>query len=66
MINGSINNQSTKLIIVQLINELIGLVLQVVLSLIICSESVPAGLIGKAAGPNMLKDSVLLVQVDPL
>ena len=45
---------------------MIGLVLQVVLSLIICGESVPAGLIGKAAGPNMLKDSVLLVQVDPL
>ena len=59
MINGLINNQSTHLIIVQLINELIGLVLQVVLSLIICSESkaaVPAGLIGKAARPNMLKD----------
>ena len=66
MINGLINNQSTNLRIIQLLNELIGLVLQVVLSLIICSESVPAGLIGKAAGPNMLKDSVLLVQVDPL
>ena len=38
-------------------------------SLIICGESkaaVPAGLIGKAARLNILKDSVLLVQVDPL